>query len=343
MVISRDNLKDLRALHPVAYALYYHLRCQEVLQEGWLHGLFDGADGRIHPRHVQLGASTGRNTCGAPNLAGIGRNFRPVLAAPEGRVLLELDYSQIEVGVAAGESDDSDLIRAYNSGDVYASVAQRFYNRSLSKEELALSADDFKKARPELRDRMKPFVLGVIYNIMPSTLARQFGITKQQAEEEIAHFLDLFPVLKRALESDVLYGRLRGYAYTISGLRRHVPRDCKESRWVENFLRNTPIQGSAAVVFKRAVVALNRAFSGTSTKIVMLVHDAVVIECDQDRLDDVAQLSKRIMGLALSEIYPKLIPKVEVNMSAPWCWNKDGRADSIEKFITDITTKGDTP
>ncbi|MGQ0722687.1 MAG: DNA polymerase [Candidatus Eiseniibacteriota bacterium] len=328
-------------LHPAIRAFRVHRRNRRLAGEEWLTGCMTGADGRIHPSHHQLGAATGRNTCTAPNLVGIGRVLRPVVTAPPGRALIELDYSQIEVGVAAAEHDDPDLIAAFNSGDVYSAMAQRFYASDLSEGERALQPREFKAKRRDLRDAMKLFVLAVIYNIQAPALAVRFGISVAQAERERQRFLDLFPTLQRRLEESVAYGAVHGYATCVSGLRRLVESKGRPSTWTRNFLRNTPIQGSAAVVFKRAVNALDQAFRGTGVWLVLPVHDAIVIECPEAEVEEVAARAAQIMEDALRATYPSLQPRVEINKSHPECWNKDGHADSLERFLQDPTFRLD--
>ena len=251
--------------------------------------------------------------------------------------MVELDYGQIEVGVAAAESGDRDLAAAYNSGDVYAAMAQRFYSQQLTVEERALDPEDFKRRCPGRRDAMKTFVLAVIYNIQARALATRFGISVEEAERERERFLDLFPVLKRRVEEASTCGYARGYASMISGLRRRVEHGGRADSWTRNFLRNTPIQGSATVVFKKAVVSLDRAFRSTNTWMVLPVHDAILIECDRDQVEFIVARATQIMRDALCAYYPCLSPKVQVNCSDTTCWNKDGRGDSLERFLNDPT------
>ena len=146
-----------------------HLRRYRSYVRLWADALFPGgligSDGRLHPEHRHLGAETGRNSCSAPNIVGITKTFRPIIVAPPKRAIIELDYAQIEVGICAAEHHDRALIAAFNSGDVYAAVAQQFYAEQLTPEECRLSAADFKKRRPDLRDRIKVFVLAVLYNM----------------------------------------------------------------------------------------------------------------------------------------------------------------------------------
>ncbi len=329
---TKDSLLEiLEPLHPAIRHFRLHRRYRQRAGEDWI----AGSDSRIHPFHHQLGAATGRNTCTTPNIVGIGRAMRPVVTAPVGRVIIELDYGQIEVGVAAAEHGDPDLLAAYNSGDVYASMAMRFYESILTAEERGLAVAEFKARRPDLRDAMKTLVLAILYNIQAPALAARFSLSLDAAESERTRFLDLYPALKRRLQESVDCGLVRGYATVVSGLRRKIERRGRADSWTRNFLRNTPIQGSAAVIFKRAVALLDQAFRGSDTWIILPVHDAVVIECPTEAVEEVAERAAGIMRLALQTFYPSLKPKVEINNVAPSCWNKDGHGDSLVRFLQD--------
>ena len=335
LTTKKKVLEELENLHQAIRPFRLCRQYRRLAGEEWLTGMLTGSDGRTHPAHRQLGADTGRNSCSTPNIVGIGRVFRPIVTAPPGRALFELDYSQIEVGVAAAEHDDPILIEAFNSGDVYAAMAQRFYADHLTEAERRLSALDFKKRRPDLRNTMKTFVLAVIYNIQAPAIATRFEITLREAERERTRFLDMFPVLKRRLEESSAYGVVRGYGSIVSGLRRMAERARKPNSWMRNFMRNTPIQGSAAVVFKAAIVLLDKAFRGTGVWLVLPVHDSILIECPAREVEEVSTRAARILEDAVRDYYAKLKPKVDVNKSHPECWNKDGRADSLDRFLDD--------
>ena len=209
----------------------------------------------------------GKNTCSSPNLTGIGKIFRPVVIAPPDRAIIELDYKQMDVGILAGESGDEKLIEAYNSGDIYDYVGKRFYGNQYD--------------RDRLRPVMKETVLSIINNKQPKSIAKTLKIPEVQATALREGFLDLFPGARQTLEDFSGYGQLRGYASTVTGLNRHVDMEARKHRhWMQNFLRNTPIQGSAADIFKKALIDLDHHFAGTDTWIILPVHDAVVLECD---------------------------------------------------------------
>ena len=126
-------------------------------------------------------------------------------------------------------------------------------------------------------------------------------------------------------------GRVRGYAAIIGGLRRRVSAGHKAA----NQFINSPVQAGAGVVFREAVVRLYQHFRGTPTKLILLVHDAVVIECNIDHIGAVGSEASQIMIDAVRKYYPVLHPRVDVNDIAPHCWNKDGLADSLDRFLQD--------
>ena len=307
-------LEPAESLHPAVRAFRLHRRYQQIAAWTWE----CDEQGRVHPEHRQLAAATGRNGCRGPNLAGIGRILRPVVTAPEGRALVELDYSQIEVGVAAAEHEDHALIDAYNEGDegdVYAAAAEAFGNG-------------------RVRNEMKSFVLGLLYGAGPKTIAAQYGISEAEAGRRIARFLDRYPSLARGLEDHEAFGLARGEAMIVSGLRRCIIPGAPEA-WTRNWMRNTPIQGGATVVFKKAVIDLDRVFARTNTWLVLPIHDAILIECDSGDVADVCERSRRVMEDAMRWYYPVLRPRVTVNRADKSCWNKDGHADSLRRFLDD--------
>jgi DNA polymerase-1 len=146
-----ELLSQIEGLDPIVTHLRRYRRYARMLSDPLFDGVLIGSDGRLHPEHRHMGAGTGRASCSAPNIVGLTKTFRPIIEAPPGRAIIELDYAQIEVGICAAEYQDDALITAFNSGDVYAAVAQQFYQRVLSDEDTLLSPAQFKKRRPDLR------------------------------------------------------------------------------------------------------------------------------------------------------------------------------------------------
>jgi DNA polymerase I-like protein with 3'-5' exonuclease and polymerase domains len=334
---DKENLKILREYHELPGLIMKYREYASFATVEWLAGMLKGADKRVHPAHGQLRSDTGRNGCSAPNLVGISKKVRPLVVAPPGRALVELDYGQIEVAVAAAEHADLAMIAAYNSEDVYVTMAQRFYASKLSVEAQAMSAADFRtdKARAKLRDDMKVFVLAVLYNMTAPTIAAKFKLSEPDAEAARRNFLAEFPRVRDGLAKTAEYGLARGYAYVRTGLRRRASQYERSWSRTRNAMLNTPIQGGAAIVFKKAVVALDRHFRHTTTKIILPIHDAVLIECDESDLAAVTLEAKAIMIAAMRATYPRIRPKVDANDVAPWCWNKDGAATSLDDYMAE--------
>jgi DNA polymerase-1 len=335
---TRDEvLEQIEALDPMVMHLRRYRRYARLRAGPLFDGLLIGSDGRLHPEHRHLAAGTGRNSCSSPNIVGITKTFRPIIVAPPGRAIVELDYAQIEVGVCGAEHHDAALVDAFNSSDVYAAVAQPFYADRLTEEERELPISAFKQRHADLRERIKTFVLAVIYNIQAQAVADRFGISLAEAKRQRATFLNCYPDVRAAMISAATDGRVRGYASLVGGLRRHIAGGNK----AVNQLINTPVQGSAGVVFREAIVQLFRHFRGTPTKLILPVHDAVVIECDTTAIEAVTEQARLIMIAAVRKYYPAITPRIEANTSNPGCWNKDGHADSLDKFLEDPLYKLD--
>lgn len=324
------TLRPLQGLHPIVGAFLRYRWYSHLARDPWS---FD-AQGRVHPDHRQLGAATGRNACRRPNLAGLPRILRPVVTAPPGRALIEFDYGQIEIGVAAAEHGDEALIDAFNGGDVYASAAQRFFEGSLSQAERSMSASEFARVRPELRDAMKPFVLALLYGAGPQSIAERFGVSEHEARARMDKFLALYPTLSSGMDAASAYGMGRGHAAIVTGLRREFDREAPR-RWVHNLLRNTQIQGGAAVVLKEAAIQLDRTLSGTSAWVVLTIYDSVLIECDAGDVEWIKQRVPQVMVDAVRRFYARLAPRVDVNDADVSCWSKRGHSDSLERFLAD--------
>lgn len=327
---SKDEvLEQIESLDPAItdirrYRKYSKLRSDILFNEE-----VQGVDGRVHPTHRHLGADTTRNSCSMPNIVGITKTFRPVVIAPAGRALVELDYAQIEVGICAAVYRDEKLTSAFNSGDVYAAVAQQFYRNELTEYERSCTPSKFKNLQPELRNKIKVFVLAVMYNMQAQSIADRFKISLEEAERQRNAFLDTYPSLRDNCVKAIRNGQATGYASICGGPKRFVPSIYN----AKNLLINTPVQGSAAVAFRNAVVQLYQHFRGTTTKLVLPVHDAVLIECDEDIVESVCREASQIMASAVRSYFPQLQPVIDINDKDTTCWNKDGQSDSLEKFM----------
>jgi DNA polymerase-1 len=332
-----DHLEAVEDRHAVVPLIRSFRKIKRLRSDKLLTGELVGSDGRLHPDHRVLGAESGRNTMRDPNVGGIGKVLRPLVVPQDPATwgIGEADGAQMEVMIAAAYTGDPDLLAMVNGKDVYSSMARGYFARSLGPDDLALPDSEFKSKFRHYRDRMKVFTLAVIYGITRFGLARQLGIGMQQAEAEQARFLAMFPVLARALREASEYGAIRGYAELCTGLRRRRGRDGRPTTWETNWLRNTPIQGSASVVFKVAGSRLWRRYQYYGARLILPLHDAFVFECPLVHLEAVAAITAEVMRSTVQEFFPTLDPRVDVNTEFPHAWNTDGKHLSLELWMQD--------
>jgi DNA polymerase-1 len=126
---------------------------------------------------------------------------------------------------------------------------------------------------------------------------------------------------------------MRGYAYSVSGLRRHRGRAGQILGWEKNWIVNYPVQGSAATIFKAAGNRLDKLYQQYDAWLIIPLHDAFIFEAPFEELKTVAQLTERVMCETIQEFFPMLKPKVEVNIMHPECWNKEGDTKPLAKWI----------
>jgi DNA polymerase-1 len=335
---DKDQLQRFRDRHPAIPVIRAARRVLALKEEPLFANALVGSDGRVHPDHRQLGTHTGRQTCRAPNLLGLDRVLRPLVVPGPGRGIGEVDWAQVEVGIAGAVYKDSSLVEMFNTGDVYSAMAQHFYRDKLSESERCLKGPEFKRQRPEFRERMKTCTLGIIYRMTAMGLALQLGIGQAEAENLQSRFMSMFAELTAVQAKAVEAGLKRGYGCTPSGLRRYrADRGKAASAWEVNWMANFPVQGAAAAVFKDAGNRLDRLFRRHDAFIIVPFHDAFVFEAPREAFEEVKELTARVMCQTLEEHFPVLRPRVEINAIQPECWNKDGRADALERWLDDAT------
>ena len=333
---DKNNLKKNAHIHPAVVVLMAARRASDLLTDRILSTEFISDDGRIRAEHKQLGTDTGRQTSRWPNILGLDRILRPLIIPEPGYGIGEVDWSQVEVGVAGAVYDDGELVRMFNSGDVYSAMAQHFYQDILPEEALHLSGKEFKVKYKQYRNEMKSCTLGIIYGITPAGLAQALKTSKDKAAELQERFMDMFPELKSALNSTAHSGIIRGYASGITGLKRFRARYGKAGRSDANWLINYPVQGSAAVIFKAVGNRLDRLYRVYDARIIIPLHDSFVFEAPLDMMKEVSEVTSRVMCEVLQEYFPVLKPTVDVNIANPKCWNKDGIDDELERWISDL-------
>lgn len=298
---SADVLEKLKDKNPVV-ALILQYRTMTKLNSTYVEGLSGliGKDGRIHAHFQQTVAATGRLSCTEPNLQNIpvryeiGRQLRKAFVAEEGHTLIGADYSQIELRIMAHLSGDENLIGAFNSGeDIHRKTAARVFNI------------DYDKVTSLDRSRAKAVNFGVIYGMSSFGLSEELHITRKDAESYIAEYFEKHEAVKKYLDDQVKSGKEKGYSLTLCGRRRYIP-EINSSNYMtrqfgERLAMNSPIQGSAADIIK---IAMNDVFSELKEKqmrsrLILQIHDELIINAVDDELDAVKELLVRNMENAM--------------------------------------------
>lgn len=248
-------------------------------------------DGRIHGHFNQMVTATGRISSTDPNLQNIpirtemGRRFRRVFIPKEGSIFIDADYSQVELRILAALSGDEKLIRAYqNADDIHAVTASEVFHVPLS------------EVTPQLRRNAKAVNFGIVYGISAFGLSEGLSISRQEAKEYIERYFETYPGVKKFLDGEVELARKQGYVRTIFGRKRPVP-DISSSNFArrsfgERVAMNSPIQGSAADIMKKAMNEVSRALKeeGFRARIVLQVHDELLLETPEGEADQVEKL-----------------------------------------------------
>ena len=324
-------LRDLARADEVANLIWRHRLYGTSMQRTLERCLHVDRTGRVHPTFSPLGADTGRITSSNPNLMGIDRVLRPVVTTdgPEYGIA-ELDVRAQEIGLAAEIYDDARLRNDCNTGDVYARVAEE-----LVAPMLGLDQDDGNAAAPgNLRERVKLLFLAVLYGAGDTTVAQWMGTDKPSASNLKSSLFQRYPDLKRNMDLQAARVLELGYAASVTGLRRYRNRSGDLDYWEQCWAKNTPIQSSGASWLKLLIPRLESLLEQHGGRILLTVHDSVVILYPLDN-PAVVEAARELMVATLKEMFPRLEPKVEINMSCPSCWNRKGLGDSIERFLKD--------
>ncbi|MGE5391137.1 MAG: DNA polymerase I [Deltaproteobacteria bacterium] len=277
-----------------------------------LQGLISPQTGRVHTIFKQAQTATGRLSSVEPNLQNIpmrmeeGRRIRRAFTSGEGRLLLSADYSQIDLRSLAHISGDEILIETFRQDvDIHTRTAAEIFGLPIN------------KISPELRRRAKAVNFGIIYGISDFGLARDTGVSRKEARVYIDNYLDGFPGVKKYMEDIVVFGQEHGYVETILKRRRYLPDLNAKNKMVQSFARrmalNTPIQGTSADIIKLAMIKIYEELQRRALKARMLlqVHDDVVLELPRQELDIVAELVKQCMENAYALKVP-LIASLKV-------------------------------
>ncbi|HRH44580.1 MAG TPA: DNA polymerase [Pyrinomonadaceae bacterium] len=268
--------------------------------------------GRIHADFRMIGAPTGRFSCSNPNLQQIphGEEYRRAFTAPEGRKLIIADYSQIELRILADFSNDENFINAFISGaDFHAQAASQVFN---------VKPED---VTADQRTFAKRLNFGVVYGIGASRFAMMTGVSQTEAENIMRRYFATYRRLDAWLREAGQKALKDRVSRTASGRMYRFRFDETDRGQVAGARRNAmnfPIQGSSADILKRSLRLLHDSIAGTSAKLVNIVHDEIIVECDVSEAEQTAQLLEKAMVSAGSEIVTKVPIKVDVKIADEW-------------------------
>nr|MBA2327413.1 DNA polymerase I [Actinomycetota bacterium] len=292
-----DSLQKMAAEHPIVEDL---LRYREVekLRSTYADALppLIGDDGRIHATFKQTDTTTGRISSEAPNLQNVpvrtadGREMRRAFVADDGCGLLTADYSQIELRVLAHLTDDPGLVDAFSRrADIHTTTAARVFGVEES------DVDEFQ------RRFAKVVNFGLAYGMEAYGLGQRLDIPTDQAKEILDSYFESFPNVKVFMDETVREAKQRGYTTTIFGRRRQITELSSDNFRIrqmgERMAQNAPVQGSAADIFKLAMIELDRALedAGLRSRMVLTVHDELVLEVPLEERERVEAIVREVM------------------------------------------------
>ena len=303
---NAEVLENLRYEHPVV-EMVLHYRTLTKLKSTYCDGLRKaiGKDGRIHSSFNQTETRTGRISSTEPNLQNIpvrteiGREMRRFFVAKEGHVLVDADYSQIELRVLAHVANDRNMLEAFRENkDIHRQTASQVFHMP---EEMVT---------PLMRSRAKAVNFGIVYGIGAFSLAKDIGVTRREAESYINAYLDYYSGVRHYMEQVVEQAKEQGYVETIFGRRRYLPELSSSNFNLRSFgqrvARNMPIQGAAADIIKIAMVQVENRLEleGLKARLILQVHDELIVEAPEAEAEQVAKLLTEEMESAVSLAVP---------------------------------------
>ncbi|MBQ6613975.1 MAG: DNA polymerase I, partial [Clostridia bacterium] len=319
---NAEVLEKLRPYHPIIDEVLEYRKVAK-LSSTYVDGLIKVADenGYVHTLFKQTGTATGRLSSAEPNLQNIpirtemGHELRRFFVpCDEDHVLIDADYSQIELRLLAHIANDETMINAFLSGeDIHSSTASAVFGVPIE------------AVTSELRKRAKAVNFGIVYGIGAFSLANDLGITKKQADEYIKSYLERFYAIDKYLKSTIEGAYEKGYVETIFQRRRYIPELSATNKIMKGFgervAMNSPIQGSAADIIKIAMINVRNALkeANIDAKLILQVHDELVVEASKECADAAAEILRREMENAAALSVPL---SVELSIGDNWYENK---------------------
>ena len=312
---AADVLEKIADSHEIVPKILRY-RALTKLYSTYAAGLADyiSEDGRIHGTFNQTITATGRISSTEPNLQNIpvrtaeGKEIRRVFVPEEGYTFVDADYSQVELRILASLSGDEKLIAAYkNAVDVHTLTASEVFHVPIE------------EVTPEMRRNAKAVNFGIVYGISAFGLGEGLSISRKEANDYISKYFESYPKVKEYLDASVAHAKEKGYVTTYFGRVRQIP-ELRSSNFMqrsfgERIAMNSPIQGTAADIMKIAMNRTDRALAGMRSRIVLQVHDELLIETAPEELEDVKRIVKDCMEHA-ADLPVDL--SVEVESGATW-------------------------
>ena len=314
---SAEVLENLAAEHEVCAKILEYRKYQK-LESTYIDSLLNLQDaaGRIHSHFDQVATATGRISSADPNLQNIpvrtelGRQIRRAFIARPGCVLVDADYSQIELRVLAHMSGDETMIEAFREGqDIHARTASEVYGVPLE------------QVTHEMRSASKAVNFGIVYGISDFTLAKNISVSRKEAREFIERYFERYPGVKRYMDAAVAEGREKGYVTTLMGRRRYLPELASANFNLRSFgercAMNSPIQGTAADIIKLAMIRVADALrkGGYKARLILQVHDELIVEAPEDEQERVRALLKDCMEGVAALAVPL---KTDISVGRDW-------------------------
>ena len=312
-----DVLEDIRKYHPAVDEILEYRKLTK-LRSTYVDGLLNALapDGRVHTRFNQKETRTGRISSLEPNLQNIpirtelGSRMRGFFVAKEGFTLVDADYSQIELRVLAHLSGDENMISAFTGGtDVHTQTASQVFG----------VPEDF--VTSQMRSRAKAVNFGIVYGIGAWSLGENIGVPTKEAQQYIDSYLSHYSGVDRFMKESIESAKKCGYAVTSYGRRRYLPELSSSNFNLRSFgervARNMPIQGTAADIIKLAMVRVENRLEAEKldAKLIMQVHDELIVEANENCAQKVADILKEEMENAASLSVPM---EVDVGMGKTW-------------------------
>lgn len=314
---NAETLEKLRGTHPII-SLILDYRQLSKLRSTYTEGLLKVADekGRVHTTFTQTVTATGRLSSVEPNLQNIpvrtelGRELRRFFVAPQGKKLIDADYSQIELRLLACISGDQNMINAFQNGvDIHTVTASQVFGVPPE------------AVTPEMRKSAKAVNFGIVYGISAFSLSEDLGVTRAEADDYIKSYFRTYPGIERYLSETVERAKREGYVTTLSGRRRSIPELTSGKGMLKKFgervAMNSPIQGTAADIIKKAMIRVDRALqkAALDARLILQVHDELIVECSEKDVSAAAEILRREMEGVMQLAVPLT---VELNIGDSW-------------------------